>query len=222
MRTLMRASVAALLVLSFAVSRPISAQTPNASASGSYKFLMEDGFVKYVEFDARNDDRGFTTGQLTFTDEATITERDLDSAGDDVKDSPPGFYIKADFDSLTVEKNRAMLSGRVLDSDHREYIGRWVQLVIQDNGDGREVPDTLTWSICQPPPGTWVPSDYERKSDNGAYLSWWATDYERKDDVGIPSKSLMPGEMKGCQVSPLWSYTLLDMVRWSGDIQIKQ
>ena len=222
MKTPMRALIAAMLMLSFAVLRPTPAQTPNASASGTYKFLMEDGFVKYVEFDAKNDDRGFTAGQLTFTDEATITEQDVDGTGDGVKEAPPGFYIKADFDSLTVEKNRALMSGTVLDSDHREYIGRWVQLVIEDNGDGKEVPDTLTWSICQQQPGGWVPSDYERKGDNGAYMSWWATDYERKDDVGIPSKNLMPGETKGCEVRPIWSYSLLDIKRWSGDLTIMQ
>ncbi|MFN2482536.1 MAG: hypothetical protein ABR554_13855 [Pyrinomonadaceae bacterium] len=221
MKILMRSSIAAMLLLSLAVSRPASAQTPGASASGAYKFLMEDGFVKYFEFDAKNDDRGFTTGQLTFTDEATITETDVDNPGDCCKESPPGFYIKADFDSLTVEKNRALLSGTVLDSDHREYIGRWVQLVIEDNGDGIEVPDTLTWSICRQQPGGWVPSDYEVKGDDGAYLSWWATDAELKDDVGIPSKNLMPGETKGCQVYPIWSYPLVDIQKWSGDILIR-
>lgn len=223
MKTLTRASIAALLMLSFASPRSTFAQTPNASASGIYKFLMEDGFVKTVDFTATNDDRGFTTGQLTFTDEATIAETDVDGTGDGVKDPLPGFYLKADFDSLTVEKNRALLSGTVLDSDHINYIGRWVQLVVEDNGGSREMPDTLTWSICQPPPGTWVPSDAEVPGDNGAYVSWWATDYEVKGDVGIPSKSLLPGgETKGCQVFPVWSYALLDIQKWSGDIQVLQ
>jgi hypothetical protein len=178
--------------------------------------------AKYVEFDVRTDDNGFTVGQMVFTDQARISDKDVD--GDDASngDAPGEFYIKADVDSMTVEKNKAVMSGTVRDSSHRTYIGRWVQLVVEDNAYNLRMPDTLTWGFCRPPAGGWVPSDAERKYDDGAYLSWWATDAERRDDVGVPSKNLISSDMKGCRVYPLSLYTFVDIKKWEGDIQVNQ
>jgi hypothetical protein len=187
------------------------------STSGIYRFLLEDDLVKSVEFDAKTDERGTTTGQMTFTDQARVPDVD-DPEDPRAGDAPPDFYMKAELDSLTVEKNRALMSGTVRDSSHKTYVGKWVQLVVEDNG--RE-PDKLTWWFCKPPATGWVPSDAERKDDDGAYLRWWATDAERKDDVGIPSKNLIPGEEKSCQVYPLSVYSFADVMKWEGDIIVQ-
>jgi hypothetical protein len=200
---------------------PLLAFAQAGAASGTYKFVMEDGFVKSVQFDARSDERGGATGSMLFTDEAKIFFEDVDGTGDIPKEEPVPFSMKADFDSMTIEKNRAVISGVVSDSSYRSYIGKWIQLVIEDN-DRVEVPDKLTWSFCQPEQGGWIPEDAEVPGDRGAFLSWWATDAERKDDVGIPSASIIPGNLKACRVYSLFSYDFAEILKADGAITIKQ
>ena len=124
-------------------------------------------------------------------------------------------------DTMTIEKNRAIISGIVRDSSYSSYIGKFVQLVIEDN-DGVEVPDKLVWTFCEQQPGGWIPQDAEDPNDRGAFMSWWATDAERKDDVGIPSPNLIPGNLKSCQVYPLQIYEFASMLKWDGAITITQ
>jgi hypothetical protein len=220
MKSLGVAPVSALLLLGFLTPR-LDAQTPGASARGSLKFILEDELVKSVDFSAVNDEKGNTTGDLSFTDEAKIADTD-DPEDPKAGDPPPSFYVKARLDGLTVEKNRALLSGTVLDSSHKTYIGKWVQLVVEDNGTNLERPDRLTWMFCRPRTTGWIPSDAERDSDDGAYLHWWATDAERDDDVGIPSVDLIPKEDTGCPVRPLGLYPFADLLKPSGDIVVFQ
>jgi hypothetical protein len=200
---------ASILVLSLTIPQLATAQT----ASGTYRFLLEDELIKSVELAA--DERG---GYLTFTDEAKVLD------GDDIEDPRRGdatpIYIKADFDGLTVEKNRALMSGFIVDSSHTSYIGTLVQLVVEDNVENSRIPDTLTWAFCKPRELGWVPSDAELKDDDGAYLRWWATDAERDDDVGIPSVNLLSNE-SDCPVFPVWSYSMADIWKWEGDIIVK-
>ncbi|HEV2904865.1 MAG TPA: hypothetical protein VGW32_07450, partial [Pyrinomonadaceae bacterium] len=120
-----------------------------------------------------------------------------------------------------IEKNRAVISGVVRDSSYPSYIGKWIQLVIEDN-DGIEVADRFVWSFCQPELGGWIPEDAEVPGDRGAYMSWWATDAERKDDVGIPSPNLIPGNLKGCRTFPLRAYEFATIFKGDGIIQIMQ
>lgn len=208
----------ALCLLSLTTPQWTSAQTEGPSARGSYRFFLEDELTKTVDFEASTDASGVTTGQMTFIDQARIPDVDDDEGGS--RDTPPELYIKVSLDTLTVDKNRALMSGRVLDSSHRSYIGKWVQLVVEDNGDSR-VPDQLTWQLCKPQSTGWVPSDAEWKDDTGAYLRWWATDAERKDDVGIPSENLLPKEDTGCRIYPLAVYAFADLVKWEGDIVVQ-
>jgi hypothetical protein len=218
MKSIACASIFALILLGFAPLPLTKAQIAGQSANGIYKFLLEDDLAKYVEFAASTDGRGVTTGSVTFTDDAKIS--DMDDEGRPVGDPMP-FYVKADFDTLTVEKNRALMSGIIRDSSHREYIGRWVQLTVEDNIDNKEEPDKLVWRFCQPQPGGWIPEDSEVKGDRGAFMSWWATDAEQKGDVGIPSKSLIPDEKARCEVHSVWAYSFADLKRWDGDIVVK-
>jgi hypothetical protein len=210
-----------LLLVCSAATRTGTAQTAGSSASGSYKFIMEDNLVKTVEFSASTDDRGNTTGSMLFSDEAQVQYQDVDGTGEK-GDEPVPFSMTVSFDGLTVEKNRALMNGVIKDSNYRSYIGKWVQLVVEDNGANIEVPDRLVWRLCQPEPGGWIPEDYEVKGDRGAFMSWWATDYEQKGDVGIPSKNLIPGNLKSCEVLPLQSYTFATLKKWSGDIRVSQ
>lgn len=202
-----------LLLLSLATSQPAGAQY----ATGIYRFTLEDELVKYLDFEARSDGKT-TSGPLLLTDEAWISDFDVEDP--EPGDSPRQFYAKAELDSMAAEKNQAILSGVVKDSSHKSYIGRWVQLVVEDNGEGFEVPDRLTWRFCQPPPGRWVPTDAERDRDDGAYLKWWATDAERKDDVGVPSTNLL-AEATSCPAHPLGVYPFADVLKWEGDIVVR-
>lgn len=220
MKRLGVAPVSVLLLLSL-VSPRLDAQTPGASTRGSYKFILEDELAKSVDFSAVTDEKGNTTGDLTFTDEAKIADTE-DVEDPDAGDPPPQFYAKVALDGLTVEKNRALLSGTVLDSSHKTYIGTWVQLVVEDNGVNLERPDRLTWMFCRPRATGWIPSDAERDRDDGAFLHWWATDAERDDDVGVPSIDLLPKEEKSCPVRPLGLYEFADLLKWSGDIVVFQ
>lgn len=214
-------AIVALSLLIFSPSRQSSAQTQQ-SAEGRYWFTTDDGVTRFFEFTATGDGSGKGAGRLTVNDTSKVPDDDSDG---DPPPRPPAspseFYVTAEFDGLTVEKNRAVMSGVVRESSHKSYVGRWVQLVVEDNIENPRLPDRLTWRFCRPEQGGWVPSDYERKDDDGAYMKWWATDYERKDDVGIPSKNLIPGETRGCTPYPLSAFEYVDPAKWEGDIVVR-
>lgn len=212
----------ALSLLIVSTSRQSSAQSEQA-AEGRFSFTTQDGVTRYVEFSAAGDGKGSASGGMTFNDTSKIPDDDNDDGDPPPKpgEAPSEFYIKAEFDAMTVEKNQAVMSGVVRESSHKSYIGRWVQLVVEDNAENSRLPDRLSWGFCRPEPGGWVPSDYDQPGDQGAYLSWWATDYERKDDVGIPSRSAIPGETKGCRVYALAAYDYLNPEKWEGDIIVR-
>jgi hypothetical protein len=214
-----RASLFVLCVVILA--SPLIANAQAGAANGKYNFVMEDRLEKYLEFDARTDERGNTIGYMQFRDEAKVWFQDVDGTGDRPSDEPVEFFMSADLDGMTIEKNRAVISGVVRDSSYRSYIGKWIQLVIEDN-DGFEVPDKFLWSFCQPEQGGWVPEDAEVPGDRGAYMSWWATDAERKDDVGIASPNLIPGNLKGCRTYPIRAYEFATILKGDGIIQIMQ
>ena len=141
MKTIMRGAISVLFMMgliSVYASMPTGAQTSGPSASGSYRFLLEDEFSKSVEFSATSDERGTTTGQMTYRDEAGVVEQDVDGVGGDQEKPQSEFYMTANLDSLIIDRNRAVMGGTVTDSSNRSYIGKWVQLVVEDNGDGNE------------------------------------------------------------------------------------
>jgi hypothetical protein len=212
------ASLFALCLVFLATPLPSSAQVAG-TVGGTYKFIMDDEIAKYLEFNATSTERGGATGYMIFTDDTKVVVQDPD--GEPSKEEGVAFSMKADLDSMIIEKNRALMSGVVRDSTVREYIGRWVQLVIEDN-DGVETPDKFVWQFCEPEPGGWIPSDAEWKDDQGAFMSWWSTDAERRDDVGIPSPSLIPGSLKACRAHSLQSYTFAEILKGDGAITIKQ
>ena len=129
------------------LATPLRASAQSGAANGKYKFFMEDELLKSFEFDARADGRT-TTGFMDFTMKPSSSFRTL-MARRFLRRSQSHFLMKADFDAMTIEKNEAVINGVVSDSSYRSYIGKWVQLVIEDN-DGVEVPDKFVWSFCTP------------------------------------------------------------------------
>ena len=207
------ASVFALFVLSLAAPALINAQT----ASGTYQFTFEDRYVKSLQFDASGDGRGGASGEMYFSDEATVTYMDLD--GDGTKEtSYPGFYVKANFDGMEVKNNQAVMSGTVFDSSIRDLVGMRVLLTVEDNGDNTKVPDKLTWGLYKPIVRNWTPSDAELKDDPGVGLRWWATDAEVRDDVGYE----MPrSEAIDHKSFPIATYAFVDVETAAGDILVR-
>ena len=222
MKTVISLSVLVLfLTLTTSDLVTASAQSSGPSASGSYRFLLADEVSKSVEFNASSDERGTTTGQMTFRDEARIVEQDVDGVGGHQEDPPSSFFMTASLDSLTIDRNRAVMGGTITDSSNRSYIGRWVQLVVEDNGDGSQEADKLTWCFCKPEEGGWVPADSEVRDDEGAWWKWWATDAELKDDAGVQSTNIIPGNKTSCKVLPLSVYPFADVERGEGQIQVQ-
>jgi hypothetical protein len=207
---------AALFLLSLVMPQVVTAQS---SVRGTYRFLLEDEVTRFVELDARSDERGLATGHMIFIDQSKVP--DVDDVEDPRSDdAPPELYIRAELDALTIEKNRAVMSGTIMDSSHRSYIGKWVQLVVEDNGDNLRVPDRLTWEFCRPSAARWIPTDADRKDDDGAYLRWWATDADRDDDVGVPSIDLLADE-RGCRIHPLSLYSFAEVLKKEGDLIVQ-
>jgi hypothetical protein len=222
MKTIVSNVISVLFVIGLVTgcaSMAAGAQISGPSASGTYRFVLEDDFSKSVEFNATTDERGFTTGQMTFRDEAGVSEQDPDGIVDEKEGSPSPFYMMAILDTLTIDRNRAVMGGTVADSNIQSYIGKWVQLVVEDNGDGSE--DKLTWCFCKPEEGGWVPADAELREDQGAWSQWWATDAEREDDKGVQSTNIIPGKNTSCKVFPLSSYPFADVRNGEGQIQVQ-
>jgi hypothetical protein len=208
-------SFLALFLCSFAAGA-VDVRAAGAAA-GSYQFSFEDGYAKYLEFDAQTQADGSTVGQMYLTDEATLVYGDVDGAGDPSA-KYAGYYIKADFDNIFVDKNKAVMSGTIRDSNVRELIGRRVLLTVEDNGDNSRIPDRLTWGVYDQLTRDWTPADAEVKEDNGASLKWIATDAERKDDEGIP----MPRDESITTSSfPVSSYSFVKVASATGDIRVQ-
>ena len=218
MKSVKAASLAALMLLSLAAPR--LADAAPASASGNYRFVFRDNLIKSVEFEVTAGPRGTASGWMVLIDQARIPNTD-DVEAPPADDPPAEFFIEASLNSLKVAKNRAVMNGTVRDSSHKNYLGRWVQLVVEDNGKDPKKPDRLTWSFCQPAEKGWIPSDRELEEDEGTFLHWWATDAEREDDQGIPSRNLLGDDEDGCPVHPLTSYSFVRPARWEGDLVVQ-
>ncbi len=199
------------------VVNPVNDEPVGPTAAGSYQFTLEDGRTKYVEFDARTQAGGGATGQMFFSDEAEFTEHDVDGVGDP-QQTHGGFFLRADFDDLSVVNNRAVMSGTVRDSSIASLVGQRVLLTVEDNGNNAGEPDKLTWGIYAPAETGWTTSDAERESDEGVGMRWVATDAERGDDMAV---EMPPNMTVGTQIFPLVAYTFVDLKSWSGDMRVQ-
>ena len=217
MKTIFGAALAALLLTSLAVPVLVNAGPSGPSATGSFQFSLEDGAVRFLEFNAREQNNGRTVGEMTFSDPAAIVVPDPD-APEGV--TGQGALVRATFDCLKITGNRAVMSGVISESNVSSAIGLRVLLVVEDNGEGvNALNDKLTWGIYQPPSGGWTPKDSERDDDNGASLTWIVRDFERDDDVGIPSNQ---SKVIGCQSFALAAYAFTNIKQGGGNLQVQQ
>ncbi|MGH9874826.1 MAG: hypothetical protein ACRD9S_20415 [Pyrinomonadaceae bacterium] len=192
-------------------SPPAKADNNGPSASGDFHFTLEDGIERSVEFNARIHQNGSSSGQMTFIDPGDL---------EDINASHPSSYVRVGFDCLTINNNRAVMSGVINESNVGNLIGHRVLLVVEDDGEGinAESHDKLTWGIYEPVNRNWIPQDAEVPGDSGWLLNWIATDFERTDDVGIPARG---SDVIGCQSFSLSSYSFIDIAHGQGNIQVR-
>ena len=213
MKSIIGAFVLALFVVCLALPNLVFAGAEGSSATGSLKFVLEDGATRFVEFTAKEGTDGQATGDMTFSDPVAIPVEDPDSAENPKTE---GVIVKAKFDCMTTFENRAVIGGEIYDSNVRSNIGQRVLLIVEDNGLDK---DRLTWGIYQQPATGWTPVDAEDPNDKGASLTWWATDAERRDDIGF---QMPQGKVVACQSFPLSSYDFSDIKEAGGDLQVQQ
>lgn len=215
MKNIIGAFIMALVAMCFALPNLVHADAEGDAAAGSFKFLLDDGETRFVEFKANELAGGAAEGEMTLSDPAAIPVDDPDNP--DEKQTP-GVLVRAKFDCMDTNNNTAVIGGEIFDSNVPSAIGQRVLLVIEDNGiDGEK--DRLTWGIYQAPnPKPWIPTDAERDDDKGASLTWIATDAERKDDVGIP---MPPGQLVQCKTFPGASYDFPEIKYAGGDLQVQ-
>jgi len=213
MKSIIGAFVMALLLVCLALPNLVFADAEGDSASGSFKFALEDGEIRFVEFKASELANGQAAGDMTFSDPAAIPVEDPDSPG---REQTPGVLVRAKLDCMETNRNTAVIGGEIYDSNVPSAIGQRILLLVEDNGlEGAK--DQVAWGIYQQPATGWVPVDAERPDDRGAFLKWIATDFEQKDDVGIP----MPlSKLVTCKSFPVASYEFPQFKYAGGDLQV--
>src|SRR6185369_13179450 len=169
MKSIIGVLVLTLFVVCLALPGVVFAGAEGASATGSLKFILEDGETRFVEFDAKEGVDGQATGEVTFSDPVAIPVEDPD---DSETPKTQGVLVKAKFDCMQVVDNKAVMGGEIYDSNVASNIGQRVLLVVEDNGLEK---DNLLWGIYQQPAKGWVPTDFEVEGDKGAELKWIAT-----------------------------------------------
>ncbi|HXS00006.1 MAG TPA: hypothetical protein VN724_05530 [Pyrinomonadaceae bacterium] len=211
MKSIIGGFVLTLFVVCLALPGLVHAGAEGSSATGSFKFVLEDGETRFVEFNATEGADGQATGDMTFSDPVAIPVEDPDSSETSTNQ---GVMVRAKFDCMQVVENKAVIGGEIYDSNVKSNIGQRVLLVVEDNGLDK---DNLIWGIYQKPATGWVPSDAEVEGDKGAELKWIATDFERKDDVGIPSDI---SKVVTCKSFPLGSYEFPEIKAAAGDLKV--
>jgi len=213
MKIIIGAFIMAVMAVCLALPNSVFAGAEGATASGSFKFMLDDGETRFVEFKASELADGTGEGEMTLSDPAAIP---VDNPDDSEKRAEPGVIVRAKFDCMETDKNVAIMGGEIFDSNVPANIGQRVLLVVEDNGvEGAK--DRLTWGIYQQPAKGWVPTDAERDDDKGASLTWWATDAERKDDVGF---QMPQSKLVQCKSIPGSAHDFLEFKYAGGDMQV--
>lgn len=227
----MRKSVSILITVCLTAAFGIvtSAYAPDQagpSANGKFQFTAGDGSLRYVSFNARIHEDNSVTGEMSYTDPDAAPDSDTDNPE---TSTAAGLTVKAKFDCLVINGNRAVMSGVIVESNIGAALGRRVILVVEDNEQGSKATDLdkLSWGVYKPKTMNWTPADAELENDIGASLHWTARDFERCPDAndpenchdtGIPSN---PDPTISCQSFPISSYAFVNVDHGAGNIQVK-
>ena len=212
MKNIIGAFIMAVLAVCIALPNLVFAGAEGSTASGSFKFSLDDGETRFVEFKASELAEGAGEGEMTLSDPAAVPVDDPDNP----QKSEPGVLVRAKFDCMATSKNMAIMGGEIFDSNVPANIGQRILLVIEDNGVEGEK-DRITYGIYQQPAKGWTPVDAEDPNDKGASLTWWATDAERKDDVGF---QMPQSKLVQCKSIPAAAHDFFDFKYGGGDLQV--
>ena len=213
MKTTARIALCTVLLLA---SVPLFAANSGPSANGDFQF-SSGGNPLSIQFNARNQNNGSTTGQITFAGTVELSDQDVDGEGLGPSSGLMNVTLTVEVDCLNVSGNQAAMSGVISDSNIPALVGNRALLAVQDNGEPG-TPDAFTWGIYGTPDLTWVASDAELVFDPGVGLTWLATDFEREDDAGVPSNA---STEITCQSFSFAAYALQDVTHGNGNIQVR-
>lgn len=219
MKRLVSAISLTLFFLNISLVNPKAANTDGPSASGTFQVSVDDGPTRNIEFTARVGADGTTTGAVTFQDTSPVSQTET-NGNNDLNSSDRPFSLRAEFDCLTIEGNKAVMSGTVTESSLERHIGSRLLLVAHDgntaaNPSGR---DRLTWGVYRTLKKDWFPTDSERLEDSETSIAWIAIDAERPEDVGMVTNK---SDEIGCRTFPFSSFSFIDAKHAHGDIQVR-
>src|SRR5256885_16439471 len=100
MKSIIGVFIVALLLVCLALPNLVFAAAEGDSASGSFKFALDDGEIRFVEFKATEMADGQASGDVTFSDPAVIPVVDPDSPGKET----PGMLVRAKLDCMEAGK----------------------------------------------------------------------------------------------------------------------
>jgi hypothetical protein len=213
------ASFIAILLVGLILPSATAVDEEMPLAIGHYQISMSDEPTRTIDFNARLERDGSTAGEMAFQDSPAPSDSKASSeVGAD--DATRPFFLKANFDCLTVNGNSAVMSGNVTQASQERYLGKRVLLVVQDNGHGVDPAkrDKLTWGIYRAAAvDAPLITDFERPDDQPG-ITWLATDAERTDDTGMLSQK---SEEIGCHSFPLSAFTFIDARQGRGNIQVR-
>jgi hypothetical protein len=217
MKTIIGAFVITLLLVCLALPGLVLAGAEGSAAAGSFKFALEDGATRFVEFKAVEQIDGQASGEMTFSDPAAVWVSNPD---DSERPKSDGILVRAKLDCMETVRNTAVIGGEIFDSNVPNVVGQRVLLVVEDNGlEGSK--DRLMWGIFEPRATGWTPQDAEVDGDKGAELTWIATDAERRDDKGIPAGIPNLSKFVACRNFPLASFEFPEIKYGGGDLEVK-
>lgn len=213
------ASLIALAMIGVVLPSVSAGEEEMPSAFGHYQISISDEPTRTIDFNARLERDGSTAGEMAFQDSRSVLGPKANSDVDSQDASRP-FFVKANFDCLTVKGNKAVMGGTITEASLERYLGRRVLLVVQDNGHGVDPAkrDKLTWGLYRVAAAeTLLTTDFERSDDQGS-VPWLATDAERDDDAGMLSQK---SPEIGCSSFPLSAFSFIDAREGRGNVQVR-
>jgi hypothetical protein len=221
----MKIALASLALISLSFVFPLNPSatstrnTEGASVSGSFEIFLEKGAKRRLEFHAVRDLNGNVSGETIFRDDVIEAASNKSTEAVD-SDSEKPLFLKAEFDCLTIEGNRAVMVGSVTQASKETYVGRRVLTVAQENGgsDDPKKRDKVSWGIYRNQKDEWLALDSERPEEQTGQ-TWLATDLERHDDEGVPSTR---DTGVGCQSFPISSFSFIAAHQGRGTVHVKE
>ena len=207
-----------IFLCGFLLQVVIAMDDERPSVIGHFQISISDEPSTTIDFNVRTERDGSTVGEMAFQSSPNAADSKMTGEAALMETKTP-FFFKANFDCLTVDGNKAVMSGKVTQASSGRYLDRRVLLVVQDNGHGSKpgARDKLTWGVYKLDTDNPFATDFERPDDPGRGV-WVATDLERPNDTGMLSQK---NEQIGCNTFPLSSFSFFNAIQGHGNIQVR-